>query len=151
MRVMLMVKATGYSETGVGHSRDYTEALEEYRRLLAKEGVLLAEEELQPSSRGIRIMYSQAGKPQLWAGPFVGESKDLIAGFYILDVQTEEEAVQWALGMPIPTDQGEYELELRRLEEDAAFIRQPVIEGMKTDLQEQLSIFQNLHIGSGRI
>lgn len=149
--MMLMIKATDYSETGVNYSSEYTKKLQEYKTMLAREGILLAEEELQPSTRGIKITYSQDGKPELLAGPFEGNSKELVAAYYVFDVETEEEAVQWALRMPIGAGQAGHELELRWLEEKGERKREPVIEGMEADLQEQLYIYQNQPKGSERV
>lgn len=152
MRMMLMIKATDYSETGVKYSPEHTEALQEYKKMLAREGILLAEEELQPSARGIRIAYTQEGQPELLAGPFEGSSKELVAAYYVLDVETEEEAVQWALRMPIGAGgQAGHELELRWLEEKGERKRVPVIEGVEANLKEQLYMYHNQPKGSERL
>ncbi|WP_239617730.1 YciI family protein [Cohnella mopanensis] len=118
MRYMLMVKATGYSEARVNHSREYNEAMIAYKKTLAKAGALLATEELQPSSAGIRISYPAYGEnPEILAGPFPVDQK-LVAEYTLIDAKTEEDALNWALQMPVPAGRGEFEIELRRLEEN---------------------------------
>jgi hypothetical protein len=116
---MLIVKATGYSEAGVDHSREHDAAMIAYKKSLAEAGVLLAAEELQPSSTGIRISYpSHGGEPEVQAGPFPA-NQELIAKFTLIEARTEDEALHWALRMPVPTGRGGCEIELRRLEDNS--------------------------------
>lgn len=144
MRFMLMIKATGYSEAGVDPGREYTEARLVYRQALAQAGVLLAAEELRPSSSGVRITYSsQGGEPSVLAGPFPSDTT-LIAEYALIEVQSEDEALSWVLHMPVPAGLGEYEIELRRLEEPADARREPRIRAMEADLQDQLDMFQKM-------
>jgi hypothetical protein len=124
---MLMVKATGYSEARVGHSREYNDALIAYKKTLAKAGALLAADELQPSSAGIRISYPSYGEePEILAGPFPVD-QELIAEYTLIEARTEEDALKWALQMPVPADRGEFKIELRRLEENLDDLRAPSI------------------------
>lgn len=140
MRYLLMVKATGFTEAGVQTGEDYKEAVTAYRKSLAKAGALLAAEELSPSSSGMRVAYLSGGAaPEIWPGPFPIE-QGLIAGFTLIDVNTEEEALQWALRMPIPTGQGSYGIELRRLEDPAILPRDPRQSAMEAELKNGLQL-----------
>lgn len=86
-----------------------------YNEELVKAGVLLAGEGLHPSSGAIRISYPEhGGKPKVIDGPFT-EAKELIAGFYIIDVKSREEAIEWAMRMPDPVGSGEGAIELRQV------------------------------------
>ncbi|TNJ62439.1 YciI family protein [Paenibacillus hemerocallicola] len=119
MRFMLIVKATGYSEAGVNHSREHNDARIAYKQSLAKAGVLLAAEELQPSSTGIRISYpSHGGEPEVQAGPFPA-NQEIIAEFTLIEARTEDEALNWALRLPAPAGRGGCEIELRRLADNS--------------------------------
>jgi hypothetical protein len=141
---MLMVKATGYSEAGVSHDREYKEDMSAYKKSLAKAGVLLAAEELQPSSTGLRISYSSRGRePQVLAGPFPID-QELIAEYVLIDARTEDEALEWAFRMPVPTSRGECQIEVRRLEENSGSMRNPRIQAMEADLMDQLDMLQTL-------
>ncbi|MCZ8518941.1 MULTISPECIES: YciI family protein [Paenibacillus] len=148
MRYMLMVKGTGYSEAGVQHGREYDAAVAAYWQSLAQAGVLLAAEELLPSSAGIRIrVRPYDGEPEVQAGPFPADA-GLLAGFALIDVMTEDEALQWALRMPIPAGMGrggaEWRIELRRLAEPTDAWRDPRIEALEADLQDQLHMLQRI-------
>ncbi|MFM1652842.1 YciI family protein [Brevibacillus sp. B_LB10_24] len=142
MRYMLMVKSTGYSEAGVKHGREYNDAMIAFRQSLARAGVLLAAEDLQPSSSGIRITYPlQGGKPEVNVGPFPVDQQ-LIAGYTLIDVTTEEEAVEWALRMPVPISHGEYEIEMRKLQENLDAMRDPRALAMEGDLEDQINMLK---------
>ncbi|MBP1989867.1 YciI family protein [Paenibacillus eucommiae] len=144
MRFMLIVKASGFSEAGVNHSGEHIDSMMAYKKSLAKAGVLLASEELQPSSTGIRISYpSHGGEPEVQAGPFTLDH-ELIAEFTLIDVETEDEALNWALRMPIPAGRGECEIELRRLGENSDCQREPRIQAMEADLQDQLNMLRKI-------
>ncbi|MBD2862449.1 MULTISPECIES: YciI family protein [Paenibacillus] len=144
MRFMLMIKATGYSEAGVEPSREYAEARQTCRQSMAQAGVLLAAEELRPSTSGVRITYSAlGGEPSLQTGPFPTDTA-LMAEYALIEVQSEDEALNWALRMPVPAGPGEYEIELRRLEEPADAWREPRIRAMEADLQDQLDMLQKM-------
>ncbi|NWL87244.1 MULTISPECIES: YciI family protein [unclassified Paenibacillus] len=115
MRFMMIVKATSDSEAGVKPSPELLEAMLRYNEELAKAGVLVAADGLQPSSGGIRISYPEPGrKPQIIDGPFT-ESKEIIAGYTLIEVNSREEAIKWALRMPDPHGQGQGEIELRQI------------------------------------
>lgn len=142
MRFLLVVKATEYSEAGIADERDYQEAMISYKKSLAKKGVLLADEELQSSSTGLRITYPEkGGKPQVEAGPFP-VNQDLIKEYMLINVSTEDEAINWALRMPVPKVRGEYEIEVRRLKEKLESIQAPGIMVMEASLQDHLNMLK---------
>ena len=100
MRFMILVKATKDSEAGVMPSQEMLTAMAGYHEQLAKAGVLLDGNGLRPSSQGWRIEYS-GGKRAVIDGPFT-ETKELIAGYTIIQVKSREEALEWAQRMPNP-------------------------------------------------
>jgi len=100
MRFMILVKATKDSEAGVMPKEDMLKAMADYHEELAKAGVLLDGNGLQPSSKGWRIQY-EGGKRTVIDGPFT-EAKELIAGFTMIQVKSREEAVEWTKRFPNP-------------------------------------------------
>lgn len=138
MRFMLIVKATGYSEAGVKFNREHNDAMVAYKKSLARSGALLAVEELQPSSSGIRILYPlHGGEPEVKAGPFPVD-QELIAGYTLIEVNSEDEAAEWALRMPFPRGCGASEIEMRELKENTDTTRDARILAMEADLMEQI-------------
>ncbi|RAS28881.1 YciI family protein [Paraburkholderia bryophila] len=114
MRFMILVKATAASEAGVMPDASLMAAMGAYHEELAKAGVLLDATGLQASSKGWRVCYS-GGKRTVVDGPFA-ETKELIAGYTLIQVRSREEAVEWARRYPAPF--GEYadgEIEVRQL------------------------------------
>ena len=111
MRFMIIVKATRDSEAGVMPEEKLIAAMAEYHEELAKAGALLDASGLQPSSKGWRIQYA-GNKRAVIDGPFT-ETKELIAGFWVWQVRSMEEAVEWARRCPAPMPGEESELELR--------------------------------------
>lgn len=109
---MIIVKATKDSEAGVMPEESMFAAMATYHEELAKAGVLLDASGLQPSSKGWRIRYS-GGKRMLIDGPFA-ESKELIAGYTLIQVKSREEAVDWTRRFPNPS-LTEGEIEVRQL------------------------------------
>ena len=100
MRVMVIVKATKASEAGELPSTELLAAMGKYNEELARAGILLAAEGLQPSSRGARVRFS--GKSRLVTdGPFA-ETKELIAGFWMWKVRSLAEAIEWVKRCPNP-------------------------------------------------
>jgi hypothetical protein len=119
MRFMVMVKATKESEAGVMPSAELLEAMGKYNEELVKAGVMLAGEGLQPSSKGARVRF--AGKTRTVVdGPFA-ETKELVAGFWLWQVRSLEEAIEWARRCPNPFEGGESELEIRQVFEAEDF------------------------------
>jgi hypothetical protein len=118
MRVMVMIKATKESEAGEMPSTELLTAMGNYNEELVKAGVMLAGEGLHPSSRGKRVRF--AGKERdVIDGPFA-ETKELIAGYWLWQVQSMEEAVAWVKRCPNPME-GESEIEIRRVFEAEDF------------------------------
>jgi hypothetical protein len=111
MKVMVIVKATKDSEAGAMPNEKLLTAMGKYNEELVKAGIMLAGEGLHPSSKGKRIKFSD-GKRTVVDGPFT-EIKELIAGFWMWQVRTMEEAVEWARRCPMPGE--EAELEVRRV------------------------------------
>jgi hypothetical protein len=118
MRFMIIVKATSQSEAGeFPEDKDKLfAAMAEYHEQLAKAGVLLDASGLQPSSKGWRIRYSE-GKRTVIDGPFA-ESKELIAGYTLIQVRSREEALEWTRRFPNPVGEDKpAEIEVRQLYE----------------------------------
>lgn len=114
MRFMIIVKASPQSEAGVMPEESVFAAMADYHEQLAKAGVLLDASGLQPSSKGWRIRYAQ-GKRTVVDGPFA-ETKELIAGYTIIQVRSREEALEWARRFPAPHgDDAEAEIEVRQM------------------------------------
>jgi len=119
MRFMVMVKANKDSEAGVMPSKEMLEAMGKFNEEMVKAGVMLAGEGLQASSKGARIRFNQ-GKPIVTDGPFT-ESKELIAGFWIIQVKSKQEAIEWMKRCPPPMGNGAGELEIRQVFEASDF------------------------------
>jgi hypothetical protein len=114
MRFMIIVKATKDSEAGVMPEEKLIAAMATYHEELAKAGVLLDASGLQPSSRGWRIKYA-GDKRTLIDGPFT-ETKELIAGYTLIQVKSREEAMEWTKRFPNPAVDGKAgEIEVRQL------------------------------------
>jgi hypothetical protein len=112
MRFMMMIRANANTEAGVMPKTEVIDAMGRYNEELVKAGVLLAGEGLQPSAKGARVKFSR-NQPTVVDGPFA-ETKELIAGFWILQVKSKEEAVEWAKRCPNPLGD-EFEIELRQV------------------------------------
>ncbi|WNG36228.1 YciI family protein [Archangium violaceum] len=111
MRVMVIVKATKNSEAGVMPNEKLLADMGKYNEELVKAGVLLAGDGLHPSSRGKRVRFS-GGKKSVIDGPFA-ETKELIAGYWIWQVKSMDEAVEWVRRCPEPMPGEEAEIEIR--------------------------------------
>ena len=118
MRFMVMVKATKDSEAGVMPSEKLLAEMGKFNEELAKAGVLLSGEGLQPSSKGARVRFSGA-KRMVIDGPFA-ETKELVAGFWMWQVKSKEEAIEWVKRCPNPFS-GESEIEIRQVFEAEDF------------------------------
>ena len=110
MRVMVMVKATQASEAGVMPSEALLAAMGRYNEELVKAGVMLAGEGLHPSRKGVRMRFDGAART-VTEGPFT-ETKELLAGFWLWQVRSMDEAVEWLRRCPNPHDEP-CELEIR--------------------------------------
>ncbi|HEY3134563.1 MAG TPA: YciI family protein [Blastocatellia bacterium] len=118
MRFMIIVKATKDSEAGVMPSEQLLTEMGKFNEELVKAGVMLAGEGLQPSSKGARVKFS-GSKRTVIDGPFA-ETKELIAGFWLWQVKSKEEAVEWVKRCPNPMP-GESEIEIRQVFEAEDF------------------------------
>jgi hypothetical protein len=114
MRFMMMVKANKDSEAGKMPSEELLAAMAKYNDELMKAGVLLDLTGLHPSSKGARIKFS-GGKRTVIDGPFA-ETKELIGGYWLIQVKSKEEAMEWAKRAPSPHGEGaEGEIEIRQV------------------------------------
>jgi hypothetical protein len=118
MRFMAMVKATSESEAGVLPSEELLTAMNAYNEELVKAGVMLAGEGLHPSSKGARVRFEGSERTVI-DGPFT-ETKELVAGFWILECSSREEALEWVKRCPNPME-GPSEIELRQIFEAEDF------------------------------
>jgi len=128
-RFMVMVKATESSENGVMPSTEMLAAMGAYNEELVKAGVMLAGDGLHPSSRGARVRFS-GDKRSVIDGPFA-ETKELVAGFWIFEVKSLEEAIEWVKRCPNPMPE-ESEIEIRRIFDEDEFG-----EALTPELREQ--------------
>ncbi|HYO16915.1 MAG TPA: YciI family protein [Thermoanaerobaculia bacterium] len=119
MRFMILVKADKDSEAGVLPSEELLVAMGKYNEELIKAGVMLAGEGLHPSSRGARVRFS-GDKRTVIDGPFP-ETKELVAGFWIFNVKSKEEAIEWVKRAPNPMPGTESEIEIRQIFEEEDF------------------------------
>jgi hypothetical protein len=119
MRFMIIRRADEETEAGVMPSQELLEAMTAYNEELVKAGVMLAGEGLQPSSKGARISFS-GGTPTVTDGPFT-ESKELIAGYTLIEVRSREEALEWVKRWPAQDGGGNAQLELRQVFEAEDF------------------------------
>lgn len=112
MRVMVMVKATESSEQGVMPSEELLTAMGNYNEELVKAGIMTAGEGLHPSSKGVRVRFSGADRTVI-DGPFA-ETKELVAGYWLWNVDSMEQAIEWVKRCPNPMPE-ESEIEIRPL------------------------------------
>jgi hypothetical protein len=118
MKFMILVKATKDSEAGVMPSTELLAAMGKYNEELVKAGVMLAGEGLHPSSKGARVKFT-GGQTSVIDGPFA-EPKDLVAGFWLWQVKSKEEAVAWVKRCPKPHKE-DCEIEIRQVFEPEDF------------------------------
>jgi hypothetical protein len=134
MRFMILVKADKDSEAGILPSTELLAAMGKFNEELVKAGVMLAGEGLQPSSKGSRVTFS-GSKRTVVDGPFA-ETKELVAGFWLWQVRSREEAIEWAKRAPMP--EGSV-LEIRQVFEAEDFGDQltPELRAQEERLREQ--------------
>jgi hypothetical protein len=118
MRFMVIVKATADSEAGVMPSEELLAAMGRYNEELVEAGVMLAGEGLHPSAKGVRVKFS-GNQRSVTDGPFI-ETKELIAGFWIFQVASLQECIEWVKRCPNPMP-GESEIEIRQIFEAEDF------------------------------
>ena len=137
MRFMIIRKADAQTEAWAKPSQALVAAMMSYNEEMIRAGVMLGGDGLKPSSRGHRIKFSK-GKPKVTDGPFA-ESKELVAGFTIIQVDSREDALKWVQRWPVEDGDGEVELELRELYEADDFGEEftPAIERQGELLRER--------------
>ena len=118
MRFMIIVKASPESEAGKMPSEKLMTEMGKYNEVLVKAGVMLAGEGLHPSSKGVRVQFS-GSKRTVVDGPFA-ETKELIAGFWLFQVKSKEEAIEWVKRCPNPME-SDSEIEIRQIFEAEDF------------------------------
>ena len=138
MRFMVMVRATKDSEAGVLPTEELLTAMGKYNEELVKAGIMLAGEGLQPSSKGARVHFS-GSKRTVVDGPF-SETKELIAGFWLWQCRSMEEAIEWAKRCPNPMP-GDSDLEIRQVFESEDFGEQftPELREQERRIGEQIA------------
>ena len=119
MRFMVIVKASKDSEAGKMPGEDLLAAMGKYNEELVKAGIMLAGEGLQPSSKGARVRFS-GDRRTVIDGPFP-ENKDLVAGYWLWQVNSKEEAIEWVKRCPNPMPGTEAEIEIRQVFEPEDF------------------------------
>ena len=123
MRFMVMVKASADSEAGVMPSTDMLVAMGKFNEELIKAGVMLAGDGLQPSSKGARV-YFDGDKKTVVDGPFA-ETKELVAGYWMLQAKSKDEVVEWMRRCPNPMEKGQAQVEIRQVFDASDF--EPVV------------------------
>lgn len=138
MRFMVIVKASPESEAGKMPSEKMLAEMGKYNEELIKAGVLLAGEGLHPSSKGVRMQFS-GSKRTVVDGPF-SETKELIAGFWLFQVKSREEAIEWVRRCPNPME-SDSEIEIRQVFEADDFGAEltPELRAQDDRMQEQLA------------
>ena len=131
MKFMLILKSSKDSEAGKMPSEESIAAMVKYNQEQAKAGILLDAAGLYPSSKGARVRFAVGGKKTIVDGPFT-EAKELIAGYWIIQVKSPEEAREWAKRAPSPHPGEECEIELRRFFEIEDF---PPSEGLNKHIE----------------
>ena len=138
MRFMVIVKATKASEAGEMPSEQMLAEMGRYNEELVKAGVMLAGEGLHPSQKGARVKWDASGRQSVVDGPFA-ETKELVAGFWLWQCKSFEEALEWAKRCPNPMP-GESEIELRQVFEadDFGEAMTPELRAQEDRLREEI-------------
>ena len=139
MRVMVIVKATKNSEAGVMPNERLLSEMGAFNEELVKAGIMLAGEGLHPSSRGKRVRFS-GGKKAVVDGPFA-ETKELVAGFWLWQVKSMDEALEWVKRCPDPMPGEEAEIEIRPVFEAEDFGAEftPELRAQEERIREQIA------------
>jgi hypothetical protein len=140
MRFMIMVKANEDTEAGVMPTEEELAAMGAFNEQLVQAGILLAGDGLHPSSRGARVHFS-GDKRTVVDGPFT-ESKELIAGYWIVQVKSLEEAIEWVKRVPNPAGE-EAQIEIRQIFEADDFGMSPELLEQNRRLREQTAAQQS--------
>jgi len=138
MRIMVIVKATKNSEAGIMPSETLLAEMGKFNEELVKAGVMLAGEGLHPSSKGKRVRFS-GGKKTVVDGPFA-ETKELVAGYWMWQVKSMDEAIEWVKRCPNPMP-GDSEIEIRQVFEAEDFGAEftPELREQEERLREQIA------------
>jgi hypothetical protein len=136
MRFMVIIKSDESTEGGAMPTEEELTAMGRYNEELVKAGVMLAGEGLHPSSKGAKVKFTD-GKPTVIDGPFA-EAKELIAGFWILEVKSKEEAIEWVKRVPC-TEGVETNIEIRQVFEAEDFGEEFTPELRERDAQLRLA------------
>jgi hypothetical protein len=139
MKFMVIVKASAASEAGAMPSVQLLTEMGKFNEELVKAGVLLAGEGLHPSSKGARIRFSGSQRTVI-DGPFA-ETKELIAGYWLIEVSSKEEAIEWMKRAPNPHEDGDSEIEIRQVFTEADFgeALTPALREQEALMREQLA------------
>ena len=139
MRFMVIVKGTHWSESGQMPDTELLAAMGRYNEELVKAGVMQSGEGLHPSVKGARVRFSGSDR-QVIPGPFAGDPNDLVAGFWMWNCASMEEAIEWVRRCPNPMP-GDSEIEIRRVfeAEDFGEAFTPELREQEDKLREQLS------------
>jgi hypothetical protein len=139
MKFMVIVKASAASEAGAMPSVQLLTDMGKFNEELVKAGVLLAGEGLHPSSKGARIRFSGSQRTVI-DGPFA-ETKELIAGYWLIEVSSKEEAIEWMKRAPNPHEDGDSEIEIRQVFTEADFgeALTPALREQEALMREQLA------------
>src|SRR5215212_8535718 len=140
MRFLVMVKANEDTEAGVMPSAEELAAMGAFNEQLVQAGVMLAGDGLHPSSRGARV-YFKGNDRTVVDGPFA-EAKELIAGYWIIEVKSLEEAIEWVKRVPNPTG-AESQIEIRQVFEAEDFDMSPELLEQNRRLREQAATQQS--------
>ena len=143
MRVMVIIKADKDTEAGLMPSEQLLTEMGEFNEKLVKAGVMLAGEGLHPSSEGKRVKFS-GGRSTVIDGPFT-EAKELIAGFWLWQVRSLDEAVEWVKRIPNPDNATEGEIEIRQVFEAEDFGAEftPELQEQEARLRSQIEAYTN--------
>jgi hypothetical protein len=136
MRFLVMVKSNKESEAGVMPDEKLLRAMGKFNEELVKTGIMLAAEGLQPSSKGARVKFSQGKAPSVIDGPF-SETKELVAGFWLWQVRSRAEAIEWLKRAPFTNE----EVEIRQVfeAEDFGDALTPELREQEARLREQVA------------
>jgi hypothetical protein len=138
MRVMVLVKATEQSEAGEMPSEELLSAMTDFNEELVKAGVMLAGDGLHPSSEGVRVVFSGTERKVI-DGPFT-ETKELLAGYWVWQVKSLEEAIEWVKRVPDPMPGTEAIIEIRPVYETEDFGEEltPELRAKAEELRQQV-------------
>ena len=136
MRFMVIVKATEDSERGAMPSQDMLAAMGAYNEELVKAGVMLDGDGLRPSSHGARVRFDDEGNASVIDGPFA-ETKELVSGYWVFEVSSKEEAVEWARKAPFRG--GELEIRPFSVPEDFGEAFTPELQDKENELRDTLT------------